>query len=293
MGVFRVMLLLVNFLYLVSTVLFIRNFVSAREGRHWPNGVLYAGFLVATLLILYESRVRGVYLPVTGLGQALFFFSWSMVLIYLALAWKIPLDTFGLVLAPLVLAMSTAAFFLPGGETFPAPPLPSGSPALTKAVLARLPALPESRWFAVHVLAAFFAYASFALSFVGALLYLVQNHELKRRRSSTFYHKLPPLEVLETVVYRTIVLGLPLLTGALASGFLWSKEMFGAFWHWEPKFVLSVATWVFYLAILLAHYLYAFRGKKVVLVSILAFGFVLCTFLGVNLFESTLHDFLR
>lgn len=267
-------LLGVNALYLASAALFLVNFASSRDTKGLANGALYAGFFLASALIFYESRVLGIYVPVASLAQALFFFSWSMVLIYLLLAWKIRLDTFGVILMPLILLMSGSALFVGGGDVAMRPYF-------------------ASRWFAIHVSCAFLAYASFALSFVGALLYLVQNRELKAKQASAFYHKLPSLEALETAVYGTIVLGFPLLTAGLVSGFFWTGEVFGRLWHWEPKFILSIATWLIYLAILYAHYVRDFRGKNVVLVSILAFGFVLFTFLGVNYFEAGVHNFLR
>ena len=269
------LLSLVNATYLISAILFASNFVRSGDWtKKLANGTLYIAFSLASLLIVYESNILGFHLPVTSLYQALFFFSWSMVFIYLLLAWQLKLDTFGLVLVPLIFLMSLAAL------------------VFYKKEVTSIPYL-SNKWFKIHVLAAFFAYASFALSFVGALLYLVQNRELKLKRVGTFYHKLPSLEILETVVYRTIILGFPLLTVALASGFIWTKEMFGVFWRWDPKFVLSTITWLTYLAMLYVHYISSFRGRKVVMISIVAFCFVLITFLGVNFFESSVHNFLQ
>jgi cytochrome c-type biogenesis protein CcsB len=238
------------------------------------NGFLCCGFAFSSFFLFLEGSIHRVYLPVTSLYQALFFFSWSMVLIYFLLSWRLNLDTFGLVLLPLVLSMSLTAGFFYREDI---PPIP----------------YQKDRWFITHVLAAFLAYASFALSFVGALLYLLQNRELKLKKTTSFYHKLPSLEVLEKAVYRTIALGFPMLTLALLSGFIWTEQVFGAYWHWDPKIILSSITWLIYLAIILAHYLCAFRGRKIVLISVFAFGCVLLTFLGVNFFESSVHAFLK
>ncbi len=268
-------LLFVNVIYLLSAILFILNFAYFTDWiKKAANQALYLGFMAASFFIFAEARTAGSYLPVTSLYQALFFFSWSMVFIYFLLAWQLKLDTFGLVLVPLIFLMSLTALFFYKEHVSPVP-------------------YHGDKWFVIHVLAAFFAYASFALSFVGALLYLVENRGLKSKRIDTFYHRLPPLEVLETVVYRTIILGFPLLTVALVSGFVWTKQVFGVFWRWDPKFVLSILTWVIYLAILYAHYVSSFRGRNVVIISILAFCCVLLTFLGVNFFENSVHNFLR
>ena len=271
-------LLGVNVIYGISTLLFILNFVRTGEWtKKLANWTLSLGFVLASLFILHEWQIYEQGLPVTSLYQALFFFSWSMVFIYLLLAWRLKLDTFGLVFVPLILVMSLGSLFFYAKGTRPAPMMP----------------YLKDKWFVVHVVAAFLAYASFALSFVGALLYLVQNRELKSKSAGNFYQKLPPLEILETVVYRTIILGFPLLTAALASGFIWTKKVFGVFWRWDSKVLLSTLTWLIYLAILYVHYISSVRGRKVVMVSILAFCFVLLTFLGVNFFENSIHNFLR
>jgi ABC-type uncharacterized transport system permease subunit len=269
-------LVLVNAVYLVSAVLFILNFLFPGENlKKAANQALFLGFCFSSGFIFFEARVHGFYLPVASLYQALFFFSWSMVFIYILLAWRIKLDTFGLVLVPLIFVMSlTALVFF----RFPVAPIPYRG----------------GQWFVLHILAAFFAYASFALSFVGALLYLVQNRALKLKRAGTLYHRLPSLEILEAVVYRTIVIGFPLLTGALASGFFWTKAVFGVYWHWDPKFVSSLVTWFVYLSIIYMHYVSAMRGRKVVMASVFAFCCVLITFLGFNSIEAGVHhSFLK
>lgn len=268
-----VFLACINGLYLLSFVLFAAHFWQGDEWKQWANRVLILGFFVSTVFVANEARVMGVILPVGAPYQALFFFSWSLVLIYLVMSWKLHLDTFGLVLLPLIMAMSgTALIFLRQ---------PSA------------PDYPPNQWFLIHVLTAFFAYASFALSFVGALLYLAQTRGLKSKKVNTFYHKLPSLEALESVVYRTMVLGFPLLTLALASGFLWTRDVYGGFWRWDPKFIASTLTWLIYLGILYVHYVSLIRGRKVVLASLFAFFCVLLTFLGVNFFETGIHSFMR
>lgn len=265
----------VNAVYLASFAFFLWNFLAPRDWiKRLANQTLGLGFLVASGFLVTEARRSGLYIPVARLYQALFFFSWSMVCVYLVLAWRLKLDTFGLVLVPLVWIMSLTSFF--AYEDKPV-------------------ALPyeENVLFGVHVVAAFFAYASFALAFVGAILYLIQNRGLKAKRLGPFYHRLPSLEVLETVVYQSIILGFALLTLALASGFIWTRDVFGVFWHWDPKFMSSLLTWFFYLAILYLHYVKSLRGRNVVMVSVLAFFCVLLTFLGVNVFEGGVHSFLK
>lgn len=263
-------------MYLASWILFLVNFMKAKKSvKTLANLTLYAAFLLGSLFIATEAATFRLFIPVASLYQALFFFSWSMIFIYLVLSRKLALDTFGLVLVPLVLFLGV--FSLVSYKT------PVFHPS----------AYLGDKWFGVHVLGAFFAYASFALSFVGALFYLMQNAELKRKHAGTFYHGLPSLEVLESTVYQTILIGFPLLTVALLSGFVWTWDRYGTLWRWDPKFVFSIVTWLIYFGILYARYISSFHGKRLVLLSIFGFCLVIFTFLGVNFFESGTHNFLR
>jgi len=264
----------INGLYLLSFVLFVLHFFHGGEDwKPWANRFLGLGFLASMAFEAVQVIASGSLLPITALYQALFFFSWCMVLVYLLMSWKLQLDTFGIILLPLILAMSGTSLVC-----LKQPPAPTYS---------------HNQWFLVHILTAFLAYASFALSFVGALLYLVQNRGLKSKKINTFYHKLPSLESLESVVYRTMVFGFPLLTLALASGFFWTKDVYGVFWRWDPKFVASTLTWLIYLGILYSRYVSLVRGRKAVMASVFAFFCAMLTFLGVNFFESNVHSFLK
>ena len=70
------------------------------------------------------------------------------------------------------------------------------------------PAL-ASAWIWVHIALALIGIAAFVLNFAGAIMYLLQEHQLKARRPGTFYYRLPDLETLDRLTYRTLVLGFP------------------------------------------------------------------------------------
>ena len=41
--------------------------------------------------------------------------------------------------------------------------------------------------------------------------------------------------------------GFPLLTAGLLQGALWGKQAWGDYWHWDPKEMWSLATWLLYV----------------------------------------------
>jgi len=198
------------------------------------------------------------------------FFAWSLAFVYLVLFVRIQNESFGLILTPILLAFSVLA-----GLSF----RQGAAPAK----------VPEDAYFALHVVSAFFAYACFTISFAAGVLYLIQQHELKSRHHGRFYHKLPALEALEKLIFQPMVWGASLLFTAVTIGFVWSKAAFGQYWLADPKTLATLATILCYAAVLYQHYVSAMRGKRVIVFSLVAFGMVIVTFLGMRFVEGSHH----
>ena len=60
--------------------------------------------------------------------------------------------------------------------------------------------------------------AAFVFNFAGALMYLLQERQLKVKRPGAFYYRLPALETLDRLTFRTLALGFPFLTTGLVLG---------------------------------------------------------------------------
>ena len=277
MNLTTVLLTLATASYFIAFVLFLFEFLNATgKPFPWAGRFVEFGFLIHTLLIFAQtfstanSVPGGLHLPVITLGEASGFFAWSLAFVYLFLLRRLGTETFGLVLAPVLVLFLIPAFF-------PFQP----NEQLFKHV--------HDGYFLLHILSAFFGYAGFALSFIAALLYLYLDRALKLKNSGYAYHKLPPLEVLERFIFRTILWGVLLLGIAIVSGAFWAKSAFGSFLLKEPKSFASLLTWAFYLVIIYFHEVRMIKGRRVVTMSLGAFVLVLFTFLGTSLFQTGLH----
>lgn len=146
-----------------------------------------------------------------------------------------------------------------------------------------MPAL-KSNWLLVHVVTAFLGYAAFALAFGAAILYLLQD---RQPRAS-----LPPLPVLDRLIYRTTVLGFLLLTLGIFTGAIWAETAWGRYWSWDPKETWSLITWLIYAALLHARLLKGWHGRRIAWLAVLGFMAVLFTYLGVSFLLTGLHSYL-
>ena len=76
--------------------------------------------------------------------------------------------------------------------------------------------------------------------------------------------------------------GFALLTLGILTGAVWAEYVWGNFWLWEPRPVLSLMTWVLYA--LLLHYRTAgWRGRRAAALTIACFIVLVGAFLGVKL----------
>ena len=155
-----------------------------------------------------------------------------------------------------------------------------------------IPPVLRSNWLYIHTPLVFFGYAALFIAFAAAIMYLIQEKELKSKHPTRFFHnRLPSLEVCDDLAYRALAIGFPLITLGIISGALWAQSVWGV-WAGDTKVLLSFLTWFVYL--LLIHYrlIAGWRGKKAAYLSIVGFIGVLVTFLGANYFGG-LHTFVQ
>ncbi len=160
--------------------------------------------------------------------------------------------------------------------------------SVTPAVdLREIPAL-GGAWIWVHIALALVGIAAFVLNFAGALMYLLQERQLKTKRLGAFYYRLPDLETLDRLTYRTLVLGFPFLTTGLILGAVWASTAWGSLFTLDPIVVLSFVAWAIYAATLLGRAVGAWRGRRAAYFAIVGFAALVLT-LGAGLFFPGRH----
>ncbi len=249
--------------YLLSTVAFLLPFLASRAVPRWLGpGLLLIAFSCHFGAILGRSVTAG-YIAVTSSYEAVSFFACLTTALCLLVQLRTPVVLLGAVVSPIAFLLTlTAFFFYANVQTLP--------PSL------------HSPWLPVHVTLAFLGYAVFGVAFSASLLYLVQEKQLKAKKAHALFRRLPSLETLDELNYRSLSWGFPLLTLGILSGAVWAEYAWGHFWLWEPRLVLSVLTWVLY-ALLLYYRTAGWQGRRAAALTIICFAVLLVSFLGVRL----------
>lgn len=129
-----------------------------------------------------------------------------------------------------------------------------------------------------HAWLALLAYATLTLVALLSLMLRIQEHALRTRQSSGWSRRLPPLNELETLLFRSLGAGFLLLTLTLITGVLFVDDLLAQ--KLVHKTVLSVLSWAVFGVLLLGRWRWGWRGKKAVRLVLIASLLLLLAFFG-------------
>ena len=152
-----------------------------------------------------------------------------------------------------------------------------------------IPAAIQSNWIYIHTPLIFLGYAALFISFAAAILYLIQERELKTKHRTAFF-QLPSLQICEDLSYRSLAIGFPLITLGLVSGALWAQSAGDVPWGRNLEVLLSLFTWGIYLLLIHYRFIAGWQGKRAAYLAIAGFVGVVVSFLGATYFGG-LHSF--
>ncbi len=197
--------------------------------------------------------------PAFSLLNSLSMVMWLSSLILYFTHLKRSLETMGLVIIPVVILSLIITLLLPQ----------FGRPTSLNSGLG------------IHVLLSLMAYSMLGLAALQALLLAVQNKQLHSHKPGGLIRTLPPLQDMETLLFRLITSGVALLTLGLISGFRFLDGFLGT--QIAHKTLLSVIAWLIFSTLLLGHWRYGWRGKKAVRWTLAGFALLMLAFLGSKL----------
>jgi cytochrome c-type biogenesis protein CcsB len=258
-----------------------------------PNaglGRLASTFMTLTVIFLagqVAARWSATgHAPISDLYEFTAAFAFGISAAYLAFETVTRQRRVGIVAAPIVVLMLFIASLFPTDIT----PL--------------IPALQNGPLLTIHVSTMMISYAILTVAFCGAVIYLAQGGEGKRRFAS-----LPSADAAGDLAHKAVIVGFPLLGLGIALGAWWANSAWGRYWGWDPKETSALVTWLS-----IAAYFHARAGngsvagapgiRKVVPERIrrgwrpdpmwwliVMWGLVMFTYFAVNLWVSGLHSY--
>ncbi len=110
-----------------------------------------------------------------------------------------------------------------------------------------------------HIGSSVLAYAVLAIAAVQAGAVAAQDYQLRHRQTRGLVQLLPPLQLMESILFEIVWVGLVLLTLAIASGFIFIDDIFAQ--HLVHKTVLSICAWLLFATLLWGHHRLGWRSQ--------------------------------
>jgi cytochrome c-type biogenesis protein CcsB len=231
--------------------------------------LLFAGFLLHTSGLGLRWYISG-HSPMSNGYESMLFISWVTLLAGFIFSRKS------------VFALSATAVL--AGMTLLVAHMSFMDPEITNLV----PVL-KSYWLTLHVSVITGSYGFLGLGailgLITMILLVLSNGKNRERIAAT-------IDELTVINYKTLVLGLYLLTIGTFLGAVWANESWGRYWGWDPKETWSLITIVIYTLVTHSRLIPGMKDTYTFnLLSLFAFASVLMTYFGVNYYLSGLHSY--
>jgi len=141
---------------------------------------------------------------------------------------------------------------------------------------------------AVHIISSVLAFGLLSIAGVYALFVFVIDHFLRRHHLSPLVRALPPLEVLEELLFKLITAGFTLLTISLLSGMMFINDIFAQ--HLVHKTILSILAWLVFGVLLWGRWRYGWRGSLAVRLTLAGIVLLVLSYFGSKLVLEVILD---
>jgi len=123
-------------------------------------------------------------------------------------------------------------------------------------------------------------------AFAGTFFVILFNIDADRLREG-----LPAADTLDGLMYKLGGVAFAGLALLLMTGAVWANESWGRYWGWDAKEVGALVAWLTYAGFLHSRIAYSWKGRRSAYFAIVAFLFVIFTYLGVSYLLPGLHSY--
>lgn len=263
-GALEILSILRFTIYAGATLAFATNLVHpGPSAKSWAVKLLWVGFSLGSLILLLRAMETGAF-PLFTRFDTLGLFAWAVTLAFLVTMVRAPVEGLGAVIVP-VPTLALLLALRPPSEGFE---VPEGL---------------SSPWLGAHLLLFFVAYSALLLGFGFGVLYLILERQLKLKKLSGIFYKLPPLVELDRILGRAEAWGFVCLTAGIVTGIYGFWNSLDQVWAWDPKVIAILFTWALYALYLGLRYFMGWGGKRSAIFSVVGFSCVLVSYLGIGL----------
>ena len=256
-------------LYLLTSAALTVRLAGTDSGLRMSRAtVLLLGFSAVILhaVVLYPELMTANGLNL-GFFNAASLIAMLTVVVLLLAALKQPVENLGIPVLPIAAATVALASWNPGQKT----------------------AITSGTWqLDLHILFSVLAYSLFALAAVQSVLLAIQDRHLRNRHPGGFIRALPPLVIMEQLLFQMIGTGFVLLSAGLLTGIVFLEDIFAQ--HLVHKTILSIAAWGIFGILLWGRWRFGWRGRKAIRWTLSGFVVLILAYFGSKLVLELILD---
>ena len=210
------------------------------------------------LVSIVEQGLAQRQLPVSDIFETMSFCAFIITASFLAIYYRYKAASLSVFIFPLVFVMTMVGALRNPVSTWTNPVI-------------------RNTWLAVHVVFSLLGYAALLFTAAAAVVYLVQERQLKRKNTGSFYRILPPLGTLDELISKSLGAGFAFITIGIVIGSIWAFVEMGMRWIGDSSIAISFVTWGVYLALVFFRVSAGWRGRKTAILAIVALGCCIVT----------------
>lgn len=130
----------------------------------------------------------------------------------------------------------------------------------------------------IHITLAVFSYGFFTISFLLALMYLIQYYFLKEKKGFKWMWRFADLHQLDRFSYYAAIIGVPILLIGLIFGIVWAHVAEAEFYWFDIKTITSILVLFAYMIYILIKSLNRFSSRQIVIYNVVIFLVLLINF---------------
>ncbi|MBW2461324.1 MAG: cytochrome c biogenesis protein CcsA [Deltaproteobacteria bacterium] len=132
----------------------------------------------------------------------------------------------------------------------------------------------------VHISVNVLGVVAFTLAFAAAAAYLVQEGLLRRKKLGGLFQRLPALDVLDSLGFRLVTIGFPLLTIGIVTGALWAVRIDPSSPAFTATQALAILAWIVFAGVLLLRVAAGWRGRRAAIGTMVGYAFATAVLVG-------------
>ncbi len=259
-------------MYLVVVVIYFYIFFRKRKDLESKTSYVLLGLILLHALEISIRHVAIRAMPLSTAFDALSFLGFSILLVYFIIELSVKNRSTGLFILSFAFITVLISSFNHQWKMETNPLL--NTPA-----------------FAFHASLTLVGHTALALSAIYALLYIMQNRNMKYRRFGVIYEQLPALTHLEMMSIRSVAIGIILLGAGIVLGHIQANKLLGSFWLMDPKVIISDIIWLIYAVSYVLARVLKWRGRFMAYLAVTGFLILLSGSLITILLAESFHKF--